>query len=72
MAQTIFDKDYSALFGWIEYTIFAVVVILSMAIGVFYGFFKKNNKTNEDFLVGGRSMSIFPVTLSLVCRCVKN
>lgn len=67
--ETIFDsKDYASLFGWPEYCIFGVVVSLSMGIGIFYGFFNKKNETNEDFLVGGRSMSVFPVTLSLVCR----
>ncbi|ODN05896.1 Sodium-coupled monocarboxylate transporter 2 [Orchesella cincta] len=65
MAETIFDKDYASLFGWPEYCIFGSVVALSMGIGIFYGFFNKKNVTNEDFLVGGRSMSVFPVTLSL-------
>ncbi|CAL8112701.1 unnamed protein product [Orchesella dallaii] len=71
MAETIFDsKDYASLFGWLEYCIFGLVVALSMGIGVFYGFFNKKNVTNEDFLVGGRSMSVFPVSLSLVCSFV--
>lgn len=67
--ETIFDgKNYAALFGWLEYCIFGLVVIMSMGIGVFYGFFNKTNSTAEDVLVGGRNMPVFPVTLSLVCR----
>lgn len=41
-----------------------------MGIGVFYGFFHKKNRTNEEFLMAGRSMSVFPVTLSLICRSI--
>lgn len=66
---TIFDeKDLPSLFKWPEYCVFAVVLILSLGIGVFYGFFNNKNKTNEEFLMASRSMSIFPVSLSLVCR----
>lgn len=37
---------------------------------MFYGCFGSRNKSNEEFLMAGRSMSILPVTLSLVCSFV--
>lgn len=71
MSETIFDgKNYADLFGWPEYLIFGIVVALSMGIGVFYGFFSSQNKTTDDFLVGGRNMNPFPVSLSLVCSFI--
>lgn len=51
-----------------EYVVFILVLVASLGIGVFYGFFGKKNSTNEEFLMAGRSMSILPVTLSLLCR----
>jgi len=57
-------------FRWPEYIVFGLVLVASLGIGVFYGFFGSKNKTNEEFLMAGRSMSILPVTLSLVCSFV--
>jgi len=57
-------------FPWAEYVVFVLVLIASLGIGVFYGFFGKKNRTNEEFLMAGRSMNIFPVTLSLICSFV--
>jgi len=50
---------------WYEYIVFGTVLAASSGIGYF---FKSKDTTNEDFLMGGRKMSIPPVTLSLICR----
>lgn len=52
-------------FGWPEYAVFGVVLIISAGIGVFFGFFSKREQNNEEFLMGGRRMSAWPVALSL-------
>jgi hypothetical protein len=65
--ESIFDVIPKSL-EWTEYCVFGAVLTVSMGIGIFFGFFDKKNKTNEEFLMAGRSMSVFPVTLSLVCR----
>ncbi|CAL8109656.1 unnamed protein product [Orchesella dallaii] len=57
-------------FGWLEYLVFGLVLASSAGIGVFYGFFSKREKNNEEFLMGGRSMSAWPVALSLMCSFV--
>ncbi|KAG4068534.1 hypothetical protein HA402_004875 [Bradysia odoriphaga] len=62
--------DFPQTLDWYEYLIFGGVLALSMAIGVYYGCFGTKNKTNEEFLMAGRSMSILPVALSLVCSFV--
>lgn len=54
--------DFSRLLNWYEYVIFGAVLALSMAIGVFYGCFGTKNKTNEEFLMASRQMSILPVS----------
>lgn len=42
--------DYLNYLSWYEYIIFVIVLIISLAIGVFYGFFGSKNKTNGNFL----------------------
>lgn len=54
--------NYPNNLAWYEYVIFAVVLIGSLGIGVFYGCFGTKNRTNEEFLMAGRSMSILPVS----------
>lgn len=48
-----------------DYAIVIGMLVISLGIGVFYGFFdKKSGGTSADFMLGS-DMSIFPVTLSL-------
>lgn len=56
---------------WPDYLIFGTVLALSFGIGIFYGCFGNKNKTNEEFLMASRSMSILPVVMSLICRLQK-
>lgn len=64
----IVKSNFSHTLDWTEYLVFGGVLVASFGIGVFYGFFGQRNKTNEEFIMAGRSMSVFPVTLSLICR----
>lgn len=67
------DKECSAekvgSFSVYDYAVVAFMLIVSLGIGVFYGFFDKkeatgNQESSSDFMLGS-NMSIFPVTLSL-------
>ncbi|XP_011199674.2 sodium-coupled monocarboxylate transporter 1 [Bactrocera dorsalis] len=58
------DPSHKAAFSGYDYTILLSMLIISLGIGVFYGFFHKSGSSSEDFLLGS-GMSIFPVTLSL-------
>ncbi|XP_066490584.1 sodium-coupled monocarboxylate transporter 1-like [Tiliqua scincoides] len=48
-----------------DYVVFAAMLLISAAIGIYYAFAGGGQKTAKDFLMGGRSMSALPVALSL-------
>ncbi|XP_067005476.2 sodium-coupled monocarboxylate transporter 1 [Anabrus simplex] len=52
-------------FGIVNYAVFVLMLLLSAAIGVYYGFFS-GKVTADDYLMGGRTMKIFPVAMSLI------
>lgn len=49
--------------GW-DYAVVLGMLLISIGIGVFYGFFDKASENSEDFLRGS-GMQLFPVSLSL-------
>lgn len=53
-------------FHWIDNLIFALMLVISAAIGIFYAIRDKRTQSTTNFLLGGRKMSLFPVTLSLM------
>ncbi|KAM3924119.1 sodium-coupled monocarboxylate transporter 1 isoform 1-T1 [Leptodactylus fuscus] len=48
-----------------DYVVFALMLLISAVIGIYYAFAGGGQKTSKDFLMGGRSMSAVPVALSL-------
>lgn len=54
-------------FTWIDYTLFSLMFGVSAAVGVYFGFFKKQ-ETAEEYILGGRTMKIFPIAMSLIAR----
>ncbi|XP_027711547.1 sodium-coupled monocarboxylate transporter 1-like [Vombatus ursinus] len=48
-----------------DYLVFAGMLLISAAIGVYYAFSGGGQQTSKDFLMGGRSMTAVPVALSL-------
>ncbi|XP_030228660.1 sodium/iodide cotransporter [Gadus morhua] len=53
-------------FGVADYSVFAVMLLISMAIGLFQALKKgKTEATADDFFTGGRKMPAIPVGLSL-------
>ncbi|XP_065338860.1 sodium-coupled monocarboxylate transporter 2-like [Cloeon dipterum] len=53
------------LFAWQDYCVFAVVLLVSVGIGVFHGCFKGKQKTTSEFLLGNRKMSFWALGASL-------
>ncbi|CAC5362972.1 SLC5A6 [Mytilus coruscus] len=49
-----------------DYAVFAVTIIVSLGIGIYYAFSGGKQKTTSEYLVGNRQMSILPVALSLM------
>lgn len=58
-------KNPGASFGTWDYVVFALMLLVSASIGVYYAFNQCRNQTSRDFLVGGQSMTAVPVALSL-------
>lgn len=49
-----------------DYAVFAAMLVISVAIGLFHALRKTSKKASaDDFFTGGRSMSAVPVGLSL-------
>lgn len=53
-------------FHWADYLIFVLTLVISAAIGIWYAWKDKRKQNTSDFLLGGREMTLFPVTLSLM------
>ncbi|XP_068535258.1 sodium-dependent multivitamin transporter [Anas acuta] len=53
-------------FTAIDYTIFTLLLVLSLAIGLFYALSGGRQRTVQEFLLANRSMGFLPVALSLL------
>lgn len=54
-------------FSYIDYAIFIILLILSSLIGVYYGFLSKTKQnTADEYLLGSKKMSLFPIAVSLI------
>ncbi|CAG0879583.1 unnamed protein product [Cyprideis torosa] len=53
-----------SLFSWVDYVAFSVLLAVSAVIGIWYGVFKRQD--TSEFLMAGRSMSTFPMAMSLI------
>ncbi|KAF2361183.1 Sodium/solute symporter [Trinorchestia longiramus] len=54
-----------------DYATMSILLIASAAIGIYYGFFNKvNTEDTQEFLMAGKSMSAFPVALSLIASFI--
>lgn len=60
------DNVHIGSFTFYDYSVVIAMLVISLGIGVFYGFFHKDptSNTSADFLLGS-NMNLFPVTLSL-------
>lgn len=57
------------MFGWIDYALFSLLLLVSVLIGVYFAFFSKQDSTTE-YLLGGKRMGCFPVAMSIIARSV--
>lgn len=55
------------LFTSFDYGLFGLMLLLSAAIGIYFGFFAKNKQNNTtEYLLGGKKMKFFPIAASLI------
>lgn len=66
-------------FDWIDYVVFIFMLASCAVVGIYFGFIDRNrsrkrgvsnNATEvaQEYLMGGRQMSVIPVAMSLVAR----
>lgn len=48
-----------------DYVVFAVMLVVSAAVGVYYAWADRGQSSSSDFLTGGRRLTALPVSLSL-------
>ncbi|XP_059619567.1 sodium-coupled monocarboxylate transporter 2 [Phlebotomus argentipes] len=55
----------SGQFQVLDYVVFIAMLAISMAVGIYFGFFG-NNQSTEEYLLGGRRMKTLPIAISLI------
>ncbi|XP_046559453.1 sodium-coupled monocarboxylate transporter 1-like isoform X2 [Haliotis rubra] len=58
--------DEERVFGVVDYVVFALMLLVSAGIGVFYACWGNRQKTTGEFLMGGRDMKTVPVAISIL------
>lgn len=58
----------AVLFGWCDYTIFCLMLGVSALIGIYFGCFGSKQSTTDEYLLGGKTMKVLPIVISLVSR----
>ncbi|XP_063916605.1 sodium-coupled monocarboxylate transporter 2-like [Zophobas morio] len=51
--------------SWFDYTIFAGTLVFSTLIGIYYGCFGTKQGTTREYLMGGKTMKIIPIGISV-------
>lgn len=65
------DVNNGHYFGATDYGVFAIMLLVSASIGVYFGYFDKKEQTTEEYLLGGRQMKTIPIAISLIARLKK-
>lgn len=52
--------------GWADYLVTAIMLCISIGIGIYYRFSGGRQKTMEEYFIASRSMGIVPVAIALV------
>lgn len=58
----------SITFGWCDYIIFSAMLALSALIGIYFGCFGSKQSSTNEYLLGGKTMKVIPIVISLVSR----
>jgi solute carrier family 5 (sodium-coupled monocarboxylate transporter), member 8/12 len=60
------EEEVPLKFAPIDYAFFTGMLLLSLSIGIYYGFFaKRKQNTTDEYLLGSKAMKVFPVAMSL-------
>lgn len=61
-----FIVDGVLKFSWYDYVLFAFILGISVAIGLYFGCTGDKQSSAKEYLLGGKRMKAVPVALSLV------
>ncbi|XP_030369982.1 sodium-coupled monocarboxylate transporter 2 [Scaptodrosophila lebanonensis] len=64
--ENVVRESAAFVFNTVDYVVFVVMLSISAAIGVYFGFFSKGADTTEEYLMGGKRMKTLPIAISLV------
>lgn len=54
-------------FSSLDYVLFVAMLLVSTLIGIYYGFWAKTKQnTVKEYLLGGKTMHIIPISMSLI------
>ncbi|CAJ1054382.1 sodium-coupled monocarboxylate transporter 1-like isoform X1 [Xyrichtys novacula] len=59
------DSSGAGSLGVADYVVFALMLVVSAAVGVYYAWTSRGKGTSREFLTGGRRLTALPVSLSL-------
>ncbi|KAL4717724.1 hypothetical protein ACJJTC_000873 [Scirpophaga incertulas] len=58
-------------FDWLDYLVFGAMLLFSALIGVYFAFFaRRKQNTTAEYLMGGKTMGMFPISMSLIASYV--
>ena len=65
--SSIMSTPSQFFFAWSDYLLFGSLLGVSLLIGVFFGFWSKQDSAAE-YLFGGKHMGYLPVAISTIAR----
>lgn len=69
LTNTLAKETFQLRFGWTDYTLFGVLLGVSLLIGIYFGTCSKQD-SKQEYLYGGKSMAYIPVAISILARFV--
>ncbi|GIX67593.1 sodium-coupled monocarboxylate transporter 2 [Caerostris darwini] len=58
------------VFGVVDYVVFSLMLLISAGVGVWYAIADRKKTSTQDFLLGNRSLGVFPVAMSVLASCM--
>lgn len=61
----IYEAPTTRGFQWYDYVIFALTLVVSLGIGLYFALAGSGQKTTKQYLMGNRNLGVVPVALSM-------
>ncbi|XP_063224315.1 sodium-coupled monocarboxylate transporter 2-like [Bacillus rossius redtenbacheri] len=59
------------VFDWLDYAVFGGMLLVSALIGVYFAFCaRRRPNTTSEYLMGGKVMGVFPISMSLIASYI--